>query len=805
MINKYTNKQRGLLAVIMAMVMVFAGAAFVAAEVDGEVQYSDDGATATVANAAEFITALADGAVTKIIISEDMTLGVTTISKPVTIEGVNDVKVTLGDKFNIANTEGEVTVTKLNITGEDKIFVSSNANVIFKECVFVDLVEHAVTVDQTKDGNVTFDNVDFNGSTLTIGVTSVVPKVTVSNCDEVDISFVAYTDAIVKLGTDIIFEEMDIGNVKFAASEGNITFNLDGEIFTAENINERYAKEDRVGKTSPGFKLTITNGTLKDTGFGAYYSAQDEADKVKAYRNSYIYLGNNVTLAGTTNVSGTDGEYVVIEGTAALSAGAVLNAEASCSFGNGLVLNSSDKETSAEFEGIVGTNGISISDGSLIIDGSVAQVDVTSGIAKIVSNISDDVVINLSEGVTLVIADDVTIPEGAIVIVGADVSGVTIATPVGFDLTGKVKDNIGNPITGYEVVSNTQYSESFGMSNDLESDYTVKTSAFLEKDLTIPEGITLTIAGTLDLNGCNLIVKGTLVVEKRGAIIGNADAGTNGIILFQTGTIVNDGAIGKDSYVTVKDALTDAVGMVTMKNVAGLSFGLTKESVDKVVGYTLTVSGEAVKTGEGYYLDIEGAYITDLEVKDLAAKYADNGSLEDCFVHIDAVVLKNGSLIIGSKTDAVVDVVLRNGSTFTVDGAIINSFDVCSADGNEASEVDMWNGSVATINGNVDNVPFSAKADKYLTYDSDGMKNDVEKMADIDESTITLVGIKDVVIEVTSKTYTNDDKKSETEQMLNIYGTPSDVNKIVDDEMSITIGNDVYVPAGKELVLGEKR
>ena len=34
MINKYTNKQRGLLAVIMAMVMVFAGAAFVAAEVD---------------------------------------------------------------------------------------------------------------------------------------------------------------------------------------------------------------------------------------------------------------------------------------------------------------------------------------------------------------------------------------------------------------------------------------------------------------------------------------------------------------------------------------------------------------------------------------------------------------------------------------------------------------------------------------------------------------------------------------------------------------------------------------------------
>ena len=36
MINKYTNKQRGLLAVIMAMVMVFAGAAFIAAEVDAK-------------------------------------------------------------------------------------------------------------------------------------------------------------------------------------------------------------------------------------------------------------------------------------------------------------------------------------------------------------------------------------------------------------------------------------------------------------------------------------------------------------------------------------------------------------------------------------------------------------------------------------------------------------------------------------------------------------------------------------------------------------------------------------------------
>lgn len=42
MINKYTNKQRGLLAVIMAMVMVFAGAAFVAAEVDATITYADD-------------------------------------------------------------------------------------------------------------------------------------------------------------------------------------------------------------------------------------------------------------------------------------------------------------------------------------------------------------------------------------------------------------------------------------------------------------------------------------------------------------------------------------------------------------------------------------------------------------------------------------------------------------------------------------------------------------------------------------------------------------------------------------------
>ena len=41
MINKYTNKQRGLLAVIMAMVMVFAGAAFVAAEVDATDNYDE--------------------------------------------------------------------------------------------------------------------------------------------------------------------------------------------------------------------------------------------------------------------------------------------------------------------------------------------------------------------------------------------------------------------------------------------------------------------------------------------------------------------------------------------------------------------------------------------------------------------------------------------------------------------------------------------------------------------------------------------------------------------------------------------
>ena len=67
MINKYTNKQRGLLAVIMAMVMVFAGAAFVAAEVDA----ADD-----ITYISGTITPGADQEYTqgKVVINDDLTI-----------------------------------------------------------------------------------------------------------------------------------------------------------------------------------------------------------------------------------------------------------------------------------------------------------------------------------------------------------------------------------------------------------------------------------------------------------------------------------------------------------------------------------------------------------------------------------------------------------------------------------------------------------------------------------------------------------------------------------------------------------
>ena len=119
MINKYTNKQRGLLAVIMAMVMVFAGAAFVAAEVDATPTISSDGKVATVGNLVDFKTAIETDGVEKIEVTERLEMP-TTGDLTIDLKGL-EIVVSDNKGFITLNGNNDQTLTIIDSVGGGKI------------------------------------------------------------------------------------------------------------------------------------------------------------------------------------------------------------------------------------------------------------------------------------------------------------------------------------------------------------------------------------------------------------------------------------------------------------------------------------------------------------------------------------------------------------------------------------------------------------------------------------------------------------------------------------------------------------
>ncbi|MBQ7405261.1 MAG: hypothetical protein IJV90_02450, partial [Candidatus Methanomethylophilaceae archaeon] len=266
--------------------------------------------------------------------------------------------------------------------------------------------------------------------------------------------------------------------------------------------------------------------------------------------------------------------------------------------------------------------GVTITGGSLTIGGTiVASSGEYSGVNVVVSGNNISISGTLSDGVEMTISEGTTVTvSGAFINNGTIINNGTLDVDATITNDGEIvsngaivfpDDNNVNPvkinggsvavqpgqdvsqITG-NITSVTSKNESFGMSKDLESDYTVKTSAFLENNLTIPEGITLTISGKLDLNGKELTVKGTLVVENNGYI---TSIGDGKIAIGPKGTIVNDGIIGKDQAVFVH-LIGDEENMVSVEDAIGLGFGQIKKVSGDKVSYKLSISGDVKKKAD---------------------------------------------------------------------------------------------------------------------------------------------------------------------------------------------------------------
>ncbi|MBQ7405794.1 MAG: hypothetical protein IJV90_05195, partial [Candidatus Methanomethylophilaceae archaeon] len=213
MINKYTNKQRGLLAVVLAIAMVFAGAAFVAAEVDA---YSgsqvENGTTITVDNFSDFNEAMGDSNYTKIVMAADIDVGSTTYnitknldlgtytlsgSHNIAFYAYNSITIENGTLKNVAPAGNlrviqNVTATPINYIGVT--FASDNASMVsngassgfYDNCVF-DTKGNVGLYINDGAGSVTVDDCTFTGaygegaisvedSTPTIEINSDVPS-----------------------------------------------------------------------------------------------------------------------------------------------------------------------------------------------------------------------------------------------------------------------------------------------------------------------------------------------------------------------------------------------------------------------------------------------------------------------------------------------------------------------------------------------------------------------------------------------------------------------------------------------------
>ena len=204
---------------------------------------------------------------------------------------------------------------------------------------------------------------------------------------------------------------------------------------------------------------------------------------------------------------------------------------------------------------------------------------------------------------------------------------------------------------------------SLGLKDTINTNTTVDGDAYLSGNLTIPEGLSLTIQSnsTLDLMNYNITVYGTLIVERNATVTSSGDA-DNSIALMSSGIIQNDGTIGDSKVVRISNganAAGSAAQYVDMMGVKGVSFTLTRTSVSGSAVYNLNVSGDVTRISG---VDSPTLILNNVIVN---ADMTIGGRIS--FTATDVSVARNVTLT--NNGNAVVDIELENGAKFIVAGA----------------------------------------------------------------------------------------------------------------------------------------
>ena len=289
------------------------------------------------------------------------------------------------------------------------------------------------------------------------------------------------------------------------------------------------------------------------------------------------------------------------------------------------------------------------------------------------------------------------------------------------DGTGSLNNN-GNVYntTGATItckVNGNSAMNGFGISTDMdaiESDLPLTGYAFLTGNLTIPEGKSITVRsnGVLDLQGYTLTVKGELIVEVGGTVIGSGTAASDmnpDTIILNNGTIENSGVIGSgDNEVTVMVEDGEEKSSVSMLNVEGVSFGTTKVSN---VNY-LTVTGDVI-TAIGNYtsfvFDMDNAYIT--------GEFSIDSEIESTIT--TGVTVMNGAVftIDGTVSGDIIN--MNCGSTVNVMGVCDSQIKAFTGTKVTSSTADLTTYTTVDLNG-VNGVTVSVQSNSYVKNNTSG-------------------------------------------------------------------------------------
>ena len=711
------NNKRGLLAVVMALAMVFAATTFVVGEADETT--GSTSRTVDVSLGDVFEDIVADGhvtgdaedsaAITTIELKADITVDVSSDwnATGLTVNGnghvitidfatdASEIKINgsmIFKQVKFENTVYDTGDTEINDKYITEKFYLKGGQFTFEGCEFLE-VENNEHVIKTGASKVVFKDVDFNGKTVNIYGGTVVFE---GNCKDVDINTNDKDITMVKgdsktttTGISVVMFDAIAEQtvVNFYGENGNL--DLGGKEWTFRNVNERTQGNGK-----------IINGTLKDTTFGTY-------DGVKGdYRDSKVEM-NGVTLSGTTSVAASNGKSVTLAGSFDLADDAVIEIDEGCGLEEVTVAyGTGDNKKTVVVTLKAAGSGMTLSEGSILINGSfTSDAVINAGNADLILEnvvIVPGTVKQIEVEGTITIKGSVTIPEGVSFIKGSSGAKILIKENSSLNIAGAIAETITVENNGTIILTSDEASippkiegtgtvDTSGIASEGTLSGTFDTTTSFKKNQTItatgditlvkgtvftfegmliiPEGVTVTVEDGAKLiiqsSTGKLVNNGTIVVESRGSAVyidpdndwstpNTWDSGYEGAFVIEYGEVVNDGNI----ILSYDNDATDASPTGWVMNIA--SGTVTNNGTITVEGDAqFAVNGNLVNNGT---VDMDGEIIFGN-----AAGVTEDSS--GTGYNPAPKILNSGSIVLSGKTNHDFTIYLTSSeATVTFDG-----------------------------------------------------------------------------------------------------------------------------------------